>query len=256
VFAVALPVAGDRVTFTNSPWTFSIREVREALGLKRLAVINDFMAQALAVPALAPEERVELCPGEVVPGEPIGVIGPGTGLGVALLVPDRGAWRAIASEGGHVSFAPFDERDVEVWRLLRRRFGHVSDERVLAAPGLVNLAQALAELAGEKLEIADPMEISQRAAAGSCRFCVEALQRFSLLLGFAAGDLALTLCARGGIYIGGGLSKRLGPLLDAARLRQGFMAKGRFEVYLARIPVYLTVRKDPGLLGAAVYQLP
>ena len=159
------------------------------------------------------------------------MIGPGTGLGVAGLLPVQGIWYPIPSEGGHVSLAPHDERDAAVLACLQRRFGHVSNERVLSGPGLVNLATALAALEGETLVIDDPHEVSRRAASGECRFCQEALQRFSSLLGAAAGDLALMFCALGGVYIGGGLVKRLGGLFDVERFRASFVAKGRFVDY-------------------------
>ncbi len=251
VFAMALPVDDDRVQLTNSPWDFSIEQTRKALGLERLTVINDFSAQALAIPALAAKERRQIGEGEPLEGAPIGVIGPGTGLGVGGLLCIGGTWQPIASEGGHVSLAPRDEVDAAVWAHLRKRFGHVSNERVLSGPGLVNLATALAAIVGEELRLESPKDVSRRAKAGRCRFCAQALERFSGLLGAAAGDLALTLCAQGGVYIGGGLVKRLGSLFDAERFRAGFIAKGRFEEYLRAVPTYLVTRRDPGLLGAA-----
>jgi glucokinase len=251
VFAMALPVEGDRVHLTNSPWAFSIEATRAALGLERLTVINDFSAQALAIPALTEKERRQIGGGEPVEGAPIGVIGPGTGLGVGGLLFIEGAWRPVASEGGHVSFAPYDESGAAVLAQLRERFGHVSNERLLSGPGLVNLATALAALEGQQLGIDDPAEVTRRARAGRCRFCREALGRFSGLLGAAAGDLALLLCARGGVYIGGGLVKRLDDLFDAEQFRERFVAKGRFVDYLGAVPTYLVTRRDPGLLGAA-----
>jgi glucokinase len=255
VFAVATPVGADRIKFTNSPWTFSIEATRKALGLERLEVINDFTAQALAIPVLREEDRMQICGGAPVAGEPIAVIGPGTGLGVGGLLSAGDVWQPIASEGGHVSAAAHDDLDAAVISLLRRRLGHISNERLLAAPGLVNLANALAELAGERIDLRDPKEVSARAEAGTCPYCAQALERFSSLLGAAAGDLALMLCARGGVYIGGGLVKRLGPLFDVARYRAAFVAKGRFEAYLAAIPTFLVTRRDPGLLGAATLRL-
>jgi glucokinase len=251
VFAMALPVDADWVQLTNSPWAFSIEQTRKALGLERLTVINDFSAQALAIPALTAKERLQIGEGAPVEGAPIGVIGPGTGLGVGGLVRIGETWQPIASEGGHVSLAPRDEVDAAVWAQLHRRFGHVSNERVLSGPGLVNLATALAARAGQELRIEEPREVTRRAKAGRCAFCSAALERFSGLLGAAAGDLALTLCAQGGVYIGGGLVKRLGSLFDAGRFRASFVAKGRFEDYLRAVPTYLVTRRDPGLLGAA-----
>jgi glucokinase len=255
VFAVATPVDSDWVHLTNAPWGFSVRATEQALGLQRFAVINDFAAQALAVTRLAADERTHVAGGEPEAGAAIGVIGAGTGLGVAGVVLLRGAYYPIPSEGGHVSLAPHDEREAAVLVSLRRRFGHVSNERALSGPGLVNLATALAELDGEALALNDPHEVSRRAATGECRFCTEALQRFSSLLGAAAGDLALMFCALGGIYIGGGLCRNLGALFDVERFQASFVAKGRFVDYLSRIPIYVVTRRDPGLLGAAAYPL-
>lgn len=251
---MALPVDADWIHLTNSPWAFSIEETRKALGLERLSVINDFSAQALAIPALTARERLQIGDGAPVEGAPIGVIGPGTGLGVGGLVRLDGTWRPIASEGGHISFAPRDEVDAAVWAQLRGRFGHISNERLLSGPGLVNLATALAATQGQTLRISEPREVSRRARAGRCRFCSEALERFSGLLGAAAGDLALMLVAQGGIYIGGGLVKQLGDLFNAERFRASFVAKGRFEDYLRAVPTYLVTHPNPGLLGAAVFR--
>jgi glucokinase len=255
VFAVATPVTSDWVALTNSPWAFSIEETRAALGLDRLAVINDFTAQALAIPLLRDDERRQIGGGAPEPGQAIGVIGPGTGLGVGGLLPIGTRWQPIPGEGGHVSLAPQDVVEDAILAHLRRRFGHVSDERVLSGPGLINLATALAAIEGVDLEISDPLQVPERARSGECRFCSAALERFSAMLGAAAGDLALTLGARGGIYIGGGLCKRLGDLFDDERFRAAFVAKGRMARFLAPIPTYLVTRQDPGLLGAAALAL-
>jgi glucokinase len=256
VLAVATAVDSDSICLTNAPWAFSVAAVRQALGLNRLAVINDFTAQALAVPRLAPEECTQIKAGEPQRGSAIAVIGPGTGLGVGGLLPIQGTWYPIASEGGHVSLATHDEREAALLARLRGRFGHVSNERVLSGPGLMNLAKILAELDGDVIALDDPREVSRRAENGECPYCREALERFSSILGAASGDLALLFCALGGVYISGGLCKRLGALLDIARLRESFVAKGRFADYLERIPIYLVTRRDPGLLGAAAYPLP
>jgi glucokinase len=251
VFAVATPVESDWVHLTNSPWAFSIEATREALGLDDLAVINDFVAQALAVPQLGPKDLIKIGGDEPAPDRPIGVIGAGTGLGVAGLMPVVGGWQPVASEGGHVSFAPHDEVEAAVLAHLRQRYGHVSNERLMAGPGLVNLAQALAGLQGQELEPLTPEQVAQRARSGSCPYCVEAVQRFPALLGGAAGDLALMFCARGGVFIAGGVCPRLGDQFDVARFWARFIAKGRFEDYLSPIPTYLVTRPDTGLLGAA-----
>jgi glucokinase len=256
VFAGAGPVEGDRARLTNSPWSFSISETAAALGLRRLVVINDFVAQALAVPELGPDDVIKLGGGQPVAERPIAVIGPGTGLGVAGLLPRiGGGFQAMPSEGGHVSYAPHDELATAVLARLQRRFGQVSSERVLAGPGLVNVAMALAEIAGEELATLEPRDVVLRARDRSCRFCVETVHRYPGTLGAAAGDLALTLLARGGVYVAGGLGGYLGELFDAARFRAGFVAKGRFRDYLETIPTWLVTREHTGLLGAAALRL-
>jgi glucokinase len=256
VFAGAGLVEGDRARLTNSTWDFSISATEAALGLKRLVVINDFVAQALALPELGPEDVIKLGGGEAVPGRPIGVMGPGTGLGVAALLPRRGGgFDAMPSEGGHASYAPHDEVGTAVLARLQRRFGQVSSERVLAGPGLVNVALALAEIGGESLPALEPKDVVLRARAGSCRFCVETVERYPQTVGAAAGDLALLLLARGGVYIAGGVGGYLGELFDPGRFRAGFVAKGRFRDYLETIPTWLVTRKHTGLLGAAALKI-
>lgn len=252
VFAVNGPVEGDLIQPTNTPWPpFSILDVTARLGLRRLVVINDFVAQALAVPALGEGERKKLGGGEPVAGRPIAVLGPGTGLGLAALLPAPGGWQPVPSEGGHVSFAPHDEVEAAALVYLRERFGHVSNERLLAGPGLVNLAAALAGIAGQDLATDQPREVVDRARAGTCPHCRSAVERYPRILGAAAGDAALMFLARGGVFIAGGMVGYLGDLFDAGRFREGFVAKGRFDRLLEQIPTWLVTRADTGLLGAA-----
>ena len=163
VLAVATAVDSDWIALTNAPWAFSVAATREALGLNRLAVINDFTAQALAVPRLASEECTQIKAGQPRRGSAIAVIGPGTGLGVGGLLPIQDTWYPIPSEGGHVSLATHDEREAALLARLRRRFGHVSNERVLSGPGLINLATALAELDGERDRFGE-LQVRCRAA--------------------------------------------------------------------------------------------
>ncbi|WGF86441.1 glucokinase [Marinivivus vitaminiproducens] len=255
VFAVALPVAADRVKLTNADWDFSIRAVQSDLGLTRLAVINDFVAQALAVPQVAPSELRSVLPGAVDPLGPKAVLGPGTGLGVAGLLPARGGgWRPVASEGGHVSFAPGDDEEIEILRLLRQRHGHVSSERLVSGPGLVAIARACATLRNDPFDVTDPAEITRRARAGTCPVSVAAVRRFVAVLGAVAGDVALMFCATGGLYIGGGIVPKLGDLLDPETFRARFVGKGRLGAMLRNIPVQVVLRSEPGLLGTASYR--
>lgn len=249
--AVATPVTGDRIQFTNSPWSFSVETTRQKLGLERLLILNDFTALALALPLLGPNERRQVGGGTAVAEAPIGLIGPGTGLGVSGLVWSGHHWIPLQTEGGHVTFSPANEREWAIYRILRRQLDHVSPERLLSGPGLVNLYLALAELEGWPAKALAPADITERALAGSCRHCVDVLELFCGALGTAAGNLAITLGARGGVYIGGGIVIRLGDFFDRSEFRARFEAKGRFSDYLAAIPTWVITANNPALRGAA-----
>ena len=255
VIAVATPVETDLISFTNSPWSFLVPEAKERLGVARLAVINDFVAQALAVPHLLPAEREQIGTGQPLAGRPVGVIGAGTGLGVAGLVEVGDKHLVLATEGGHVSLAPGNARERALLERMAARFGHVSNERALSGRGLLAIAQGLADVDGVVLEAGTPEAVTMRAREGSCLICREALEVFSALLGSAAGDLALTYGARGGIYLTGGVCLGLGVLFDRGLFRQRFEAKGRMRRYLEPIPTYLIIRPDTGLLGAARHRI-
>ncbi|MFO1424018.1 MAG: glucokinase [Candidatus Competibacteraceae bacterium] len=249
--AVATPVTGDWIQFTNSHWSFSRRAAEQALGLERLLILNDFTALALALPLLGSNERRQVGGGTTVENAPIGLIGPGTGLGVSGLVWSGSHWIPLQTEGGHVTFSPANEREWVIGQILQRQFGHVSPERFLSGPGLVNLYTALAELEGWPAEGLAPAEITERALAENCRHCAEVVEMFLGMLGTAAGNLALTLGARGGVYIGGGIVPRLGDFFDRSAFRARFEAKGRFNSYLAAIPTWVITADHPALRGAA-----
>ena len=249
--AVATVIMGDWIQFTNSPWSFSIETTRQALGLERLLILNDFTALALALPLLGPDERRVIGSGTAVANAPIGLIGPGTGLGVSGLVWSGNRWIPLQTEGGHVTFSPVDQREWAVIQILQRQFGHVSPERLLSGPGLVNIYTALAELEGWPTEDIAPADISDRALTGTCPHCQEALDLFCAALGTAAGNLALTLGAHGGVYIGGGIVPRLGEFFDRSAFRARFEAKGRFSGYLAAIPTWVITAANPALRGVA-----
>ncbi len=247
--AVASPVTGDEVTLTNHPWSFSIGGLTRQLGLARLVVINDFTANALAVPRLRPEDRQAVGGGGAAEGAPIGVLGPGTGLGVSGLVPTPAGFVALASEGGHATLAPADTREGAVLDRLRRRFDHVSAERALSGQGLVTLYTTLAEIAGMPAGPFTPAQIADRAIGESEPLVRDALAMFCAMLGTVAGNLALTLGARGGVYIAGGIVPRLGARFAESAFRQRFEAKGRMRPYLAAIPTYVVTHPIPAFLG-------
>ena len=251
---IANPVVGDRVQMTNHGWSFSISALQRSLGLERLVVLNDFTALALSLPALDDRQRVRIGGGLPEQG-PMALIGPGTGLGVSGLVwGPGGVCVPLSGEGGHVTLAAADDQEAAVVALLKRRFGHASAERALSGPGLVNLYQALCTLRQLPVHPGwDAAAISAAALAGQDAQCVDALDMFCSLLGTAAGNLALTLGARGGVYLGGGILPRLGAgFLERSRFRERFEAKGRFAGYLREVPTYLIVADpSPALLGAA-----
>ena len=249
--AVATPITGDWIEFTNSAWSFSTEAARRELGLEQLTILNDFTALALALPLLAPEERRAVGGGAAVPEAPIALIGPGTGLGVSGLVWSGQRWIPLQTEGGHVTFSPVNEHEWSLSRILQRQFGHVSPERLLSGPGLVNLYQALAELEGWVAAALTPADITGRALAGTCSHCQDALELFCAALGTAAGNLAITLGARGGVYIGGGIVPRLGDAFTQSAFRARFEDKGRFSNYLAAIPTWVITATNPALRGVA-----
>jgi glucokinase len=248
---IATPVIGDFVKMTNNDWSFSIAALKAQFGFARLVVINDFTALALALPALGPGDLCSVGSGAAIEGAPKALLGAGTGLGVSGLIQDAGGrWVPIAGEGGHVTLAAHDDQEAAIIAYLRAKFGHVSAERVLSGPGLVNLHEALAGLSGLVQARLQPADVLANAAQDA--LCAQAVALFCAFLGSTAGDLALTLGARGGVYIGGGIAPRILPQLQASRFRERFEAKGRFQSYLAAIPTAVVVTaQSPALLGVS-----
>ncbi|CAH0315998.1 Glucokinase [Massilia sp. Bi118] len=243
--AIANPVEGDEVSMTNHCWRFSISALKAELGLDALLVVNDFAALAMSLPHLKAEQRERIGGGVEQANKPIGLIGPGTGLGVSGVVPCGGRWTALAGEGGHVSFAPVTKQEMKILQALWEEYGHVSAERLLSGLGLELIHRALA---GQRLSAP---EITARALDGSSIACRETVETFCAVLGSVAGNVALTLGATGGMYIGGGIVPRLGSLFTGSRFRERFEGKGRLSGYLARIPTWLITEEYPALRGVA-----
>lgn len=246
------PVQGDHLQLFNAPWGFSIEGLRQALGLARLRVLNDFTVLALALPHLPKTELRQIGGEEPVAGMTMGLIGAGTGLGVSGLVPSLdGVMSPIAGEGGHVTLPPSDDDEERLIALLRRRFGHVSAERVLSGSGLVVLYEAHAQLAGQPVEPLAPSDVTQRGLTGQCALCEAALNSFCLFMGTVASNLAVSLGAQGGLFIGGGIVPLLGDFFERSGFRARFDAKGRYTDYMRRIPVFVIHTPYPGLIGAS-----
>lgn len=247
--AIASPLTGDVLQLTNNPWQFSVSAMRRQLAFDRLYVLNDFTALAMSLPALKAEDLEQVGGGRCVAGAPIAVLGAGTGLGVSGLIPTGSGFVPLQGEGGHVTLFGTNEREQAVVNILQRRFQHVSAERVLSGPGLVNLYEALSELADREPEALSPNEITRRGLADSDPLCRETLNLFCAFFGSVSGNLALTLGAVGGVYIGGGIIPRLGPFFAASAFRERFAAKGRYASYLAPIPAYIIRATNPAFLG-------
>ncbi|MDT8399630.1 MAG: glucokinase [Pseudomonadales bacterium] len=256
--AIAGPVAGDRITMTNLNWSFSKNALKAELALAELHVINDYEAIALSIPKLAipkpgRESRYPIGAGEAQAGSPIAVCGPGTGLGVAHLIYNRGQWLALPGEGGHVDFAATNPQEQAIFNILQRQHGHVSAERLLSGPGLKAIYLALCEIENQPPEALDPQQISARALAASCPLCCAALNHFCEILGSFAGNLALILGSFGGVYIAGGIVPGFLDFFRTSGFRERFEAKGRYRGYNAAIPTYVITEPYPGMLGAALF---
>lgn len=249
--AIAAPITGDRIRMTNHPWSFSVAGLRDGLGFERFLALNDFTAVALALPRLAVDDRMPVGGGEPVAGRPLAVLGPGSGLGVSGLIPAGQGWVPLTGEGGHATMAPATDRENAVLALMRRRFDHVSAERCLSGPGLVNLYNSLAALDRVPAVQYTAAQITDPEAAAADPLCAEATAMFCAMLGTVAGNLALTLGARGGVYIAGGIVPRLGERFQKSGFRERFEAKGRMGTLLAAIPTYVVTHKLPAFLGCA-----
>lgn len=242
-FAVAGPVYDGRATVTNVGWTLSESSLSTACSIPRVALINDFYGIALGVTLLRSEDLVCLQSGTRDSAAPIAVLGAGTGLGEAFLIKHGDAYHVIASEGGHQDFAPQDEEQSRLFLHLHKQLGHVSWERVVSGMGLVNI---FTFLTGEELE---PVEIAERAERGEPD-AVHAFEMFVDAYGAEAGNMALRVLARGGVYLAGGIAAKNVHAFTDGRFVEAFTRKGRFSDLMKTIPCDLIVNEDVGLLGA------
>ena len=249
--AIAGPVSGDVVHLTNLSWSSTLDELRAAAETMHIRIINDFEALALSLPHLHPGDLHQIGGEEPVGGAAKAVLGPGTGLGVAGLVPSPSGRIAMPSEGGHISFAAEDEAELAIVDRMMRGKGHVSCERLISGPGLARAYQALAETNGAVAEPRSAADIVERALSRSDTPAEEALGYFVRWLGRFAGDVALLFGARGGIYLGGGIAPKILDALTTGAFRTSFQSKGRLSPYLEPIPVYVIKAPDAGLRGAA-----
>lgn len=250
--AVAGPVGGEVIQFTNNPWIIRPALIPEKLGATRYTVVNDFGAVGHAVARAAPEHFVHLAgPDEPLPATgTISVVGPGTGLGAAHIWRDGADYRVQATEGGHIDFAPLDSIEDALLARLRQRHRRVSVERVVSGPGIVDIYEALAAMEGRAIQPLDDRTLWQLGTSGEDSLAAAAVDRFCLSLGAVAGDIALAQGASG-VVIAGGLGLRIRDTLLKSGFASRFRAKGRFEGLMAGLPVKLITHPQPGLFGAA-----
>jgi len=244
-FAVAAPIRADAVQMINIDWQFSTESLRQSLRMDRLQMLNDFEALAIGLPSLESKDLMQVGGGKAAPHRPKAVLGPGTGLGVASLVPTRDGWQAVSGEGGHVTLPAANRTDAELIERIRERFGHCSAERLISGPGL--------ELLHLELHGSDAIPASAIATLAETgdEKAQETFNVFFELLGTVAANLALTVGAFGGVYIGGGIIPRHAERFAASGFRRRFEAKGRYDDYLKSIATYLIVSDHPTLTGLA-----
>lgn len=250
--AIAGPASGETLKLTNLPWTFTREDIRAAAGIDRLTVVNDFEALAMSLPYLSAHDLHKIGGGEAVADAPRIVLGPGTGLGMAGLVPADGTWIAVGSEGGHVTFPLETAREMAIAERLRGKDSHLSAEDMISGPGLLRLYRTLAEMSGRTGSAHGPADITRLALARDEALAEEALELFVTWLGRFAGDMALAYGAAGGVYIGGGIAPHIIKALEAPSFRAAFEAKGRLSGYMAAMPVHVVKAADAGLRGAAL----
>ncbi|MFO7697939.1 MAG: glucokinase [Anaerolineae bacterium] len=266
-FGVAGPVVEGKVSGTNLPWSLDEATLRPALGCENVTLLNDLQAIANAVPFFEGDDLLTLSAGNPVEGGVLAVVAPGTGLGEAFLTFQGGHYRAYPSEGGHASFSPNSDLEVGLLMYLRRRYSHVSAERVCSGRWMINLYGFLRDeghagspdwLEAALAEAEDPTPVLVAAgldAARPCPIAQQVLDLFVRILGGEAGNLALTVMATGGVYLGGGMPPRLLPAIVSGALMEAFHAKGRLSYIVEAVPVHVILQPQPGLLGAAAFGL-
>jgi glucokinase len=249
--AVAAPPSGDRVVMSNIDWSFSCRELASRFGFRKLCRLNDFEANAYALPHLADSDRRQLYQGKKHQAERLATVGPGTGLGGAFLDWFDGTAHSFPCEPGHMGLAPGNELELEIFRLLLPRHGNIHAELLVSGPGLARLYQVLGEIRGEPTTGLAPADVSRLALAGEDRLCVLALETFCALLGSVCGDFLLANGSYGGLYLAGGIVPRLIDFMPGTAFHRRMTGKGVMRETLAGVPVYVITTDQPGLIGAA-----
>lgn len=250
--AVAGPVSGDEIRFTNVNWVFSVEAARKALGFDAMYMLNDFAALACSVPHLSDEDTVEILPGEPLANEPMAIVGPGTGLGVAALVRAQDRWIPVPGEGGHVAYSAQTPREHQVAELLQPE-GYLCAQHLISGLGLVTLYNTLAQLDGLPNRVKDGGEVSERAFDQQEPLALEAMNIFCDGVGTLVGNSVVTYVAKGGVYLGGGILPRMIDFFRQSGFEQRMKERGALNGFMASVPVHLIVHKHPALIGAAAW---
>lgn len=252
-FAIAGPIHDGRVRMTNLSWEFSIEQLRRELGMEALDVLNDFAALAYATPHLTSEALRSLRTGSAMPDAPMLVLGPGTGFGVAALVPGRNQWKIVPTEGGHANFAPGNETEIAILQHWLRQQPHVSVETLLCGQGLVRIYQALAAINGETAQDYSPADINELGSTDRDPVCRQTMENYCAMLGSAVGDKALSLGAQGGVFLGGGIVPKIADFIPQTQLVERFLRKGPMSSYLEQTPLNMITEDQAALVGTAAW---
>ena len=259
-FGIAGPVVNGRCKTTNLPWDVSEAKIKKRFGWEKVCLINDLTATGQGIPLLNSRELVSLNNVRTRKGQNLGLIAPGTGLGMALLIYKESRYLSVSSEGGHADFSPNNENEVKLWQYLHKRLGHVSIERVVSGPGLLNIyawtkdsrRHKEPEWLARKIKEMDPARvITETAIKKKNPLCIETLNMFVSILGGVSGNLALTGMTTGGIYLGGGIPPKILSVLQKGPFMKAFTNKGRFKDFLEKIPVRVILNDKTALLGAS-----
>jgi len=259
-FGIAGPVINGRSETTNLPWSISEDRIKKHFNFRHVKLVNDLTATVMAIPQLSEDDFYPLNQGASIKDQNLALIAPGTGLGKAMLIYQNGRYLPVSSEGGHADFAPNNDAEIQLWRYLHQHYGHVSMERVLSGPGLVNIYNWLNDsgrfnepewLKQQRKETDPARAIAEAALARKDPGCVEALNMFVSIFGAVAGNLALIGMTTGGVYLGGGISPKILSKLKEDIFMEAFTNKGRFKNFLEKIPVKVILNDKAALIGAA-----
>ncbi|MGV6800894.1 MAG: glucokinase [bacterium] len=251
-FAMAAPIDGEVIPFTNSHWLIDKAQIKSTFALKHFTVVNDFYALAMGVPFLTKDKIRSVKVGKKDKSAPILVIGPGTGLGQALIVPCKGGEQIVATQGGHVAFAPASELEIEVLRLVAKEHPRVTAERLLSGRGLINLHRALCQIHDVPRVSLQANEITEAAINGTLPVAKEAVTLFCAILGDVVGDAVLTTGAQGGAILGGGILPKMEEFFLHSPFLKRFQEKDPMTAYMTHIPIDMIITDETALYGAMV----